>query len=135
MSTTLKWSLLIAGALIIAAIPTRVSSHDVAVGIPFTWHTRQEVVTLGAQPHSFSAGFLLADFGISLLVLSVVASRFVRGLHDSYTKGHKSLLISSVVLVTTGLVAPGQPRMDQNLVAAARKAIAADVSTNEITKA
>lgn len=77
MSTALKWGLLVASALVIAAIPTHLSSHDIALGVPFTWHTRQEVAKLGPQPDSFNAAMLLADFWIALLVLSAV-SRLIR---------------------------------------------------------
>ena len=73
MRTALKWNLLIVAAVVITSIPTRLGSHDVALGVPFTWHTRQEVVTFGEQPHSFNAAMLLADFCTSLLVLSAVA--------------------------------------------------------------
>jgi hypothetical protein len=76
MSTVLKWSLLIVAAVIIAAIPTHLSSHDVALGVPFTWHTRQQVVTLGPQPQSIRVVPFLADFSISFLALSVLASLF-----------------------------------------------------------
>lgn len=76
MRTALKWSLLVTAAIVIAAIPTHLSSHSVAVGVAFTWHTRQEVVTLGEQPHSFNAAMLFADFWIALLVLSAVTRLF-----------------------------------------------------------
>jgi len=76
MRTALKWSLLAVAAIIIAAIPTRVASHDVAVGFPFTWHTRQEIITFGEQPHTFSLLLLLADVGIALLGLAIVARLF-----------------------------------------------------------
>ena len=76
MHSTLKGSVLVVLALAIAAIPTRLSSHDVAIGFPFTWHMRQEIVTLGEQPHSFNALLLLADFGIALLVLAIVVKLF-----------------------------------------------------------
>ena len=80
MRTILKWSFLVFAALLIAAIPTRLGSHDVAVGFPFTWHARQEIITLGQQPQSFSALLVLCDFGIALLVLAVIA-KFVRMRH------------------------------------------------------
>jgi len=81
MRIILKWSFLVLAALLIAAIPTRLGSHDVAVGFPFTWHTRQEIITFGEQPHSFSALLLLSDFGIALLVLAV-AARSLRRRHS-----------------------------------------------------
>ena len=74
MRTVLKWSFLAVAAIIIAAIPTRLSIHDLAVGFPFTWHTRQEVITLGEQPHSFSFLFLLLDFAMALLALAALAT-------------------------------------------------------------
>jgi hypothetical protein len=77
MRTTIRWSVLVFAALVIAAIPTRLGSHDVAVGFPFTWHARQEIISLGQQPQSFSALLLLCDFGIALLVLAVIV-KFVR---------------------------------------------------------
>jgi hypothetical protein len=80
MRNTLKWSFLVFAALVIAAIPTRLASHDVAVGFPLTWHTRQEIITLGEQPHSFSLLLLLCDVGIALLVLAV-AARLLRTRH------------------------------------------------------
>jgi hypothetical protein len=47
----------------------------------------------------------------------------------------RSLLIACIALVATGFVALGQSHIDQNLVAAARKALPAEVSTNDIAKA
>ena len=76
MRTAIKWSLLAVVAIVIAAIPTRLGSHDVAVGFPFTWHTRHEIITFGAQPHSFSFLLLLSDVAIALLVLALVARLF-----------------------------------------------------------
>ena len=76
---TLKLSVLIFAALVIAAIPTRLGSHDVAVGFPFTWHTSQQIITFGEQPHSFSFLVLLCDFGIALLVLAGGATLFRTG--------------------------------------------------------
>jgi hypothetical protein len=80
MYTTLKRSLLVLAALVIAFIPTRVGSHGVAIGLPFTWYTSQEIVTFGKQPQSFSALLLLSDVGTALLVLAVVL-RFYRARH------------------------------------------------------
>ena len=70
MRTIAKWRLLIFGALFIAAIPTRVGSHDVAVGLPFTWHTSRQIVTFGPQPESFSFLRLFSDFALALLLLA-----------------------------------------------------------------
>jgi hypothetical protein len=84
MRNALKWSVLVVAAVMIAAIPKRISSHDVAIGFPFTWHTRQEIVTLGEQPHTFSALLLVCDFGIALLVLAVVG-KFI-GTRDRWAK-------------------------------------------------
>jgi hypothetical protein len=66
--STVRWLVAIAAAMLVAAIPTRLGSHDVAVGFPFTWHTRQEVITLGEQPHSFSFSLLLLDIVFVLAV-------------------------------------------------------------------
>ncbi len=76
MRTVLKWTLLVLAAIVIAAIPTRLGSHDVAVGFPFTWHSRQEIITFGEQPHSFSFLLLLSDVAIALLVLAALARLF-----------------------------------------------------------
>ena|SRR5437867_7862067 len=67
MRTVLKWSFLAVAAIISAAIPTPLSSHGFAVGFPFAWHTRQEVITLGEQPHSFSFLFQFLDCAMALL--------------------------------------------------------------------
>lgn len=77
-----RWLVTIAAATFIAAIPTRLSMHDLAVGFPFTWRTRQEIVTLGEQPHSFSLWLLLLDVALVLVVfvvLRVGISRLVHG--------------------------------------------------------
>ena len=76
MRTAVKGTLLAVVAIVIAAIPTRLGSHDVAVGFPFTWHTRQEIITFGEQPHSFSFLLLLSDVIIALLVVAVLARLF-----------------------------------------------------------
>src|SRR5262245_45383503 len=39
-----RWFVALVAATIIAAIPTRITSHDFALGIPFTWRTRQTLV-------------------------------------------------------------------------------------------
>jgi membrane protein required for beta-lactamase induction len=62
----------ILAATFIAAIPTRLSSHDVAVGRPFRWHSRQEIITLGERLHNFSLGLLLLDVVLVLAVFVAV---------------------------------------------------------------
>ena len=47
----------------------------------------------------------------------------------------RALLIACVVLLASKIAAFGQAYIDQNLVAAARKALAAEVSTNDVAKA
>jgi len=47
----------------------------------------------------------------------------------------RALLIACVVLLASKIAAFGQAYIDQNLVAAARKALAAEVSTNAVAKA
>ena len=73
-------------AIAVAAIPTRVSDHDVAVGFPFTWHSRQEVITLGEQPHSSSAPLLMLDIAIALIILSAISFDLVRLLRKMKVK-------------------------------------------------
>ena len=80
MHTVIKRTLVAIVAIVIAAIPTRLGSHDVAVGFPFTWYTRQEVITFGEQPHTFSFLLLLSDIAIALLVQAVFA-RLLRTRH------------------------------------------------------
>jgi len=77
MRTIAKWGLLILGALFIAAIPTRLGSHEATVGVPFTWHTSQQIVTFGPQPESFSFFRLCLDFALALLLLAGLV-RFLR---------------------------------------------------------
>lgn len=77
MRTIAKWGLLAFAALFIAAMPTRLGSHDVAVGVPFTWHTSQQTVTFGQQLESFSFFLLFSDFALALLLLTGVF-RFFR---------------------------------------------------------
>ena len=88
--STVRWLVAIATAMFVAAIPTRLGSHDVAVGFPFTWHTRLEVVTLGEQPHSFSLSLLLLDIVLVLIVfiaLRIGVSRLIhrRGTDERVT--------------------------------------------------
>jgi len=71
----------IAVASFIAAIPTRLSMHDLAVGFPFTWHTRQEIVTLGEQPHSFWLWLLLLDMALVLVVFVLLRAGISRLIH------------------------------------------------------
>lgn len=78
MRTLLRWSSLVVVAMLIAAIPTRLSSHDVAVGFPFTWHTRQEVVSLGNSLRNFSYVALILDLVIAVLALTAIAAMFRR---------------------------------------------------------
>jgi hypothetical protein len=65
LRAVLKLSFLAAGAIISAAIPNLalVSDHEFACGFPFTWHTRQEMVTFDVPPYtqSFSVLLLLLD--------------------------------------------------------------------------
>jgi hypothetical protein len=66
----MRWLVVIVVATIVASMPTRpFSSHDLTVGIPFTWHTRREIITLGEQPHNFNFWLLLLDVVIVLAVL------------------------------------------------------------------
>jgi len=74
MRAVLKVGFLVVAALVVAAIPTRLGSHEVAVGFPFTWRTSQQIITLGQQPHTFSLLLLLFDFCIALLVLAAGAT-------------------------------------------------------------
>lgn len=78
MRTLLRWSCLVVVAMAIAAIPTRLSSHDVVVGFPFTWHIRHEVVSLKKPLHGFSCIALILDLAIVLLALTAVAAMFCR---------------------------------------------------------
>jgi hypothetical protein len=89
----LKLSFLVAGATITAAIATRLSDHDLALGFPFTWYTRQDIVTLGEQPHSFSLLLMLLDFVIALLALATFV-RLVRG-----KLRHPSLVLDFLIVV------------------------------------
>src|SRR5262245_39793307 len=72
-----RWFVALVAATIIAAIPTRITSHDFALGIPFTWRTRQTLVASAdelRELHSLNWGLLLLDIAIVLTVL--VALRF-----------------------------------------------------------
>ena len=78
VKTAVKWLVAITTATLLAASPTRVGSHDVAIGFPFTFHSRLEIITLGDQPHSFSLVLFLLDIGIvlaAILGLAVALSR------------------------------------------------------------
>ena len=81
LRSTVRWLVAIAAATFVAAIPTPLSMHDLAVGIPFTWHTRQEIITLGEQPHSFTLWLLLLDIAIVLAVLTLLRIAFSRLIH------------------------------------------------------
>ena len=77
--SAVRWLVAIVAAALVAAIPTRLSMHNLAVGIPFTWRTRQEVVTSGEQPHTFTLWLLLLDIAIALAVFAMLRI-FVRSL-------------------------------------------------------
>src|SRR4051812_45947358 len=72
--STVRWLCVIVAATLVAAIPTRLSSHDSAIGFPFTWHTAQEIVTFGPQPRSFRPWLLFVD--IAVVLSSLVLLRF-----------------------------------------------------------
>ena len=74
LPTVLKWRFLAVAAMISAGIPTRLSSHGLAVGFPFSWRTRQEIITLGEQPHNFSLWLLVVN---ALLVLTVFVALWI----------------------------------------------------------
>lgn len=79
MRTLLRWSFLVVVAMVIAAIPTRVASHHVDIGFPFTWRTRQDVVSLDGIPlHSFSCIALVLDLAIVFLALTGIVAMFRR---------------------------------------------------------
>jgi hypothetical protein len=67
MRTVLKWTFITIAALAVASFPTILSSHDVALGLPFTWYTRREIVTFGAQPNDVNLLKLLLDISLVLL--------------------------------------------------------------------
>jgi len=71
----------IVAATFVAAIPTRLSTHDLAVGFPFTWRTRQEIVTFGEQPHSFNLWLLLFDIALVLVVFVLLRIAISRLIH------------------------------------------------------
>ena len=78
--TVVRWLVAIVAAAFIAAIPTRLSSHDHAVGFPFTWYRLQEILTLGEQS-SLSLRLLLLDIALvlaALVVLRIVIGGLVR---------------------------------------------------------
>ena len=79
--SVVRWIVAVAAATLVASIPTRVSDHDLAAGFPFTWSTRQQVITLGEQPHSFSLWLLLLDIAIVLaafIAMRLTLRRLVR---------------------------------------------------------
>ena len=78
--SVVRWFVAVVAATVIAAIPRRLRSHDLAVGTPLTWHTRQEVITLGEQPHGFSLWLLLVDIAlvlVGLVMLRMAISKLV----------------------------------------------------------
>lgn len=80
--SVVRWLVAITAATFVAAIPTRLGMHYLAVGFPFTWRTRQEIVTSGEQPHSFSLWLLLLDIALVLVVLvllRIAVSRLIHG--------------------------------------------------------
>ena len=82
MRNVLRWLATLVAATLVASIPTRIASHHLAVGLPFTWYTRQEIVTFGEQPSSFSFWLVLLD--VMIVVSIFVALRIaVRSRDDS----------------------------------------------------
>jgi hypothetical protein len=78
--SVVRWLLAIVAATFVAAIPSKLSSHDLAVGFPLTWQTRQEIITSGEQPHSFNLWLLLFDVALVLavfVVLRIAVSKFI----------------------------------------------------------
>jgi MFS superfamily sulfate permease-like transporter len=85
-----RWLVAIIAATFIAAIPTRLSSHDSAAGFPFTWYNIQGIFTLGEYALSFSLWLLLLDIALVLaafVVLRIVISKLIhrRGKDASVT--------------------------------------------------
>jgi len=88
--SVVRWLLAITAATFVAAIPTRLSMHYLAVGFPFTWRTHQEIVSSGEQPHSFSLWLLLLDIALVVVVfvlLRIAVRRLIhrRGADDRVT--------------------------------------------------
>jgi hypothetical protein len=88
--SVVRWLVVIIAATFIAAIPTRLRSHDSAAGFPFTWYNLQEIFTLGEYALSFSLWLLLLDIALVLaafVVLRIVISKLIhrRGKDASVT--------------------------------------------------
>jgi len=67
-------------AIFVAAIPTRVSVHYLAVGLPLTWHSRREIVRLGDNPDNLSYWILLLDIALVLaffIMLRILVSELI----------------------------------------------------------
>jgi len=80
LRTVLRWLLATVAATFIAVIPTRLSMHDLAVGLPLTWHSRREIVTLWEQSDTLSYRLLLLDIALVLaffIMLRILASEFI----------------------------------------------------------
>jgi hypothetical protein len=80
LRTALRWLLATVAATFVAAFPTRLSDHDLAVGLPLTWHSRREIVTLGEQSDTLSYWLLLLDIALVLAffnMLRILASEFI----------------------------------------------------------
>src|SRR6267142_744770 len=92
----LRWLLRLVAAILIANIPTRLSMHDLAVGVPFTWQTRQEIVSVGQHPHSFSLILFILDVGVCLLVLSLLIRLAKRAFSSQ-------LLLTLILLAAAGV--------------------------------
>ena len=65
----------------VAAIPTRLSVHNLAVGLPFTWHTRHEIVKLGEQSDALSLWVLLMDIVLVLGFFVMIRTIFSKLVH------------------------------------------------------
>jgi len=86
LRSSVRWGVAIVAALLIAAIPTRVSMHYLAVGFPLPWHIRQQGLASGGthsvtfcvfeQAQSFVFSLLLFDFAFALAVLVLLRALF-----------------------------------------------------------
>jgi len=68
-------------ATLVAAIPTRLGAHDLAVGLAFTWHTRHEIVKLGEQSGALDIWVLLMDIVLVLGFLIILRILFSKVVH------------------------------------------------------
>lgn len=103
--STVRWLVAVAAAAFVAAIPTRLASHHVAVGFPFTWLTRQEIVTFGEQPHSFSLSLLLLDIALVLAVfIALRLSRVKRTLKIAF-----GVIAVAIVVLLLAIILPELP--------------------------